>query len=407
MMGPVLMGLLVLSAWQAAPGADQPAPWETWQPPAVTLPNPNGYDTYLRAFDLKRHIDRVNHLPWPPGAPPAADSWGEGPPDRSLPERVALYAEVLGMVREALSQPCRLPPPDVFGDDLLPFYSGFQTVARLLAMESAAHVEEGHFAAAAESGSDCIDMAHDVATRRTLIAFLAGNSIERTGAVAVDAAVPNLGATECRGLLERLARGEAKRIALAEVVDGQERMARIEFKFLVRFCGGTHPPAELATGPAAWATGVDQTTWRDSWPRLGPYFTALRQCAEEPSYSARKPAIAPDPLVELVAGPMSRLWFRDARDRAMSRLRIALVAARAYTLEQHRLPAGLADLVPGYLGSVPVDPFGDGPLKSKLTADALLIYSIGPDGKDDGGTPIKGYLREDSVGDIVVTVPKG
>ena len=354
----LVMCLLVLPVGfgLAQPTTPDQRPWETWTPPTVALPVPNGYDTYLTAFDLKRQIDRVNHLPspsearpvppWAPGPPPVLDPWGEGPPDKSLRQRVALYADVLGLVREALSQPCRVPPPESLGDDLLPFYSGFQAVARLLAMESAASRDEGRFGAAANSGSDCLEMAQDVATRRTLLAFPAGESIEETGGAAVDAALPHLSAAECKALLARLARVEAKRVSLNEVADGEDRMWRIWFKDAVRILGVARSPAVLPPLPGLTATDQDHMTWQEAWQAMGAYFTALRRRADDPSYSARKPPTARDALVppEPSGHDLNRVFFKDAQARAMSRLRIATVAARAYALEQHRLPVGLADL---------------------------------------------------------------
>ena len=39
-----------------------------------------------------------------------------------------------------------------------------------------------------------------------------------------------------------------------------------------------------------------------------------------------------------------------------------------------------------FLDSIPVDPYDGKPLRLKRMPDGLLIYSVGPDGKDNGGT---------------------
>jgi hypothetical protein len=36
---------------------------------------------------------------------------------------------------------------------------------------------------------------------------------------------------------------------------------------------------------------------------------------------------------------------------------------------------------------VPEDPFSDGKLSYQRTATGVVVYSVGPDGKDDGGLP--------------------
>jgi hypothetical protein len=63
----------------------------------------------------------------------------------------------------------------------------------------------------------------------------------------------------------------------------------------------------------------------------------------------------------------------------------------AVAIEQYRrahadaLPAALSELVPQYLDSVPEDPLTGKPLRYHATPDAYIVYSVGPDGNDDGG----------------------
>ena len=50
--------------------------------------------------------------------------------------------------------------------------------------------------------------------------------------------------------------------------------------------------------------------------------------------------------------------------------------------------------MPSYLKEVPLDPLNGQPLRSRVTEDAYTVYSVGPDGDDDGGM----LLQETSVG---------
>jgi hypothetical protein len=59
-------------------------------------------------------------------------------------------------------------------------------------------------------------------------------------------------------------------------------------------------------------------------------------------------------------------------------------------LERHRRakgawPAKLEALTPTLLKAVPLDPFDGKPLRYRATADGVIVYSVGPDGSDDGG----------------------
>jgi hypothetical protein len=61
------------------------------------------------------------------------------------------------------------------------------------------------------------------------------------------------------------------------------------------------------------------------------------------------------------------------------------IAAQRYNQKTGRFPAQLTDLVPDYLPSIPLDPFNGQPLHLITQGNALLIYSIGRDNKDNGG----------------------
>ncbi|MFO0849115.1 MAG: hypothetical protein U0871_11265 [Gemmataceae bacterium] len=61
------------------------------------------------------------------------------------------------------------------------------------------------------------------------------------------------------------------------------------------------------------------------------------------------------------------------------------VAAERYRRKHGAWPASLEALVPEFLPAVPLDPFTGRPLGFKPLPDGLVIYTVGPDGKDGGG----------------------
>jgi hypothetical protein len=70
---------------------------------------------------------------------------------------------------------------------------------------------------------------------------------------------------------------------------------------------------------------------------------------------------------------------------ALIRTAIAALAAERFRLDHGTWPDSLDQLVPNYLAAVPNDPFIAGPIKLRKLSDGLFIYSVGYDGKDDGG----------------------
>jgi hypothetical protein len=85
-----------------------------------------------------------------------------------------------------------------------------------------------------------------------------------------------------------------------------------------------------------------------------------------------------EPAVEKVAG---------AERRTLAQLRCAAtaLAAERYRLKHGRWPESLADLKGEFLRDVPADPFDGKPLRYRRDGEGVVVYAVGPDGKDDGG----------------------
>ncbi len=69
----------------------------------------------------------------------------------------------------------------------------------------------------------------------------------------------------------------------------------------------------------------------------------------------------------------------------MRNARTALAIQR-YRLAAGRLPDALTDLVPTYLDAVPTDPFDGKDLRYEKLGIGFVVYSVGQDLRDDGGT---------------------
>ncbi|HUA66509.1 MAG TPA: hypothetical protein VME24_11715 [Alphaproteobacteria bacterium] len=67
---------------------------------------------------------------------------------------------------------------------------------------------------------------------------------------------------------------------------------------------------------------------------------------------------------------------------------ITAIALKRWHLKHGDYPATLDALVPKYLPAVPLDPVDGKPLRYRRKADGtFLLYSVGPNGVDDGGNP--------------------
>jgi hypothetical protein len=103
---------------------------------------------------------------------------------------------------------------------------------------------------------------------------------------------------------------------------------------------------------------------------------------------APDPPIPRDPMCEIFCPVLGRCRFGSAREEGWSGLLTATLALRAYRLDHGGYPGSLTDLVPSYLKRIPDDPFAlKWPLRYKQGGARYVLYSVGPDGKDDGGAP--------------------
>jgi len=107
--------------------------------------------------------------------------------------------------------------------------------------------------------------------------------------------------------------------------------------------------------------------------------------------------------------------FRDVECETRNGFLLVTLALHAYRLEHHHDPASLTELTPEYLKKLPEDPFvARDTFKYRVEGEGYVLYSVGPDGRDDGGTPVydgkaeigaypeaRYYVKHNSTGDIV------
>src|SRR5207253_1915454 len=115
--------------------------------------------------------------------------------------------------------------------------------------------------------------------------------------------------------------------------------------------------------------------------------------------------ISGSPRLHLTASNMTAELDGAARhvfdSIAYDRLTAVALAARLYAVDHGgALPPSLEALVPGYLAAVPVDPMvaGGAPLRYKASAADPIVYSVGEDATDDGGSSQPTRPNRDHVG---------
>lgn len=94
-------------------------------------------------------------------------------------------------------------------------------------------------------------------------------------------------------------------------------------------------------------------------------------------------------LISACCLPSSTRAFRSiVHNETLRRLTITAIALKRFQLRHKHIPSALNELVPEFISAVPIDPMNIQPLRYKLNTDGMFVlYSVGEDGKDDGGDP--------------------
>ncbi|MHC4800215.1 MAG: hypothetical protein ACYTF1_26540, partial [Planctomycetota bacterium] len=91
------------------------------------------------------------------------------------------------------------------------------------------------------------------------------------------------------------------------------------------------------------------------------------------------------PFSQILSSGFSRAFELQVKHTGQVRCARAALACERYRLANKKFPEKLYQLVPDYLDKVPLDPFDDKPLRYRMDEDAIIVYSVGEDGIDNGG----------------------
>jgi hypothetical protein len=117
--------------------------------------------------------------------------------------------------------------------------------------------------------------------------------------------------------------------------------------------------------------------------------TAVQRRAEAAAIEGRLRAfLKGNKLLHDMAPPIMRIVEISNRLPADVSATLAILAISRYKAENGRYPSDLSQLLAeGYLKELPIDTFTDKPLVYRTADDDFILYSVGPNFIDNGGTP--------------------
>jgi hypothetical protein len=265
---------------------------------------------------------------------------------------ISTNSESLRLLRLGLSRQCAVPI-ETHMTNLTQFATdlpGLKRLAQLLAAEGRLRQMEGRPGDAALCYAQAIHLGNET-SRGFILHRLVGVACEAIGYVRLSAVITNLNCADSQPVLAELASVAANRVTWEEVKRNENAFMRYEMA--------------KSPNPITWVSGW----WQGRQAIKG---SALRH---------------------------------NSTLAHVSLLTIEL-NLRCYLADHGQPPATLDELVPRYLKTLPSDPFSGKPLIYRPQGTNWLLYSVGPDGVDDGGMPAgRSTLRGISKGDILYNSP--
>ena len=406
--------------------------------PDITVPMPampatNARDYYIAASNAlvdSGKIDFANGR-WDPATKPSGDNHFY-----SLADKEKLVAENAGAVRTlhtGFQSPYQEVPARSFSA-AFPHYQKIRALARFLSLQAQVDAGKGDAGGAMAASLDAVQLGETMPHGGSLIGMLVGVACQAIGRRQAWKSADHLSTVQARAAARRLESIRTLHVPFAATLQEEEWEAQaslLEMMHKRDWPGDmltiTSPDQQEGQGTASASAWITATRIRMAGKRtiMANYTDYMNQSIA----NARQPYAAHLPLPPLPTDPMSQMLLpvytsvrlNEVKADTENALLLVTLALRAYKLDHGAYPPILAALAPHYLQAVPADPFAlSGPLRYKRTGTRYVLYSIGPDGKDDGGAAIfdrtkpaptnteasdqRRYVLQDSKGDIVAGV---
>lgn len=366
--------------------------------PTPTLPNPNAFDVFVQAGEALVETEAIGQ----------ASRRGSSP--ALMARVVAENPRALALLRRGFGYRYLHPPVRSFST-LFPHLAKWRSLARLLVEDSQLRAARGDWGGAADSALTAMQFGAIVPHGAPFIGTLVGIAIQAIGQGRLWTDVDHLSAAQAKVGVQRLQTVCSLEVSTSEAL--QEELwcsyAGLQTSFLN---DGSPLPTEV--------TGLKfrvPTSRAMRQAMIDVYTEAALRDIENARLPYARQKLLPIPggplaLIAKILLPVEReVRLKITDNHVQNLLLMTTLALRAYHGEHRGYPASLQELAPRYLPALPEDPFApDGQLRYRNRGLDYLLYSVGPDGKDDAGAPLVDPAEpgtpvvvpdEDSTGDLL------
>lgn len=329
------------------------------------------------------------------------------------PEHLEVASEVLSSNKEALAifrraaaLPCSRYPVVLSQTPHTNFQylADVKGAAQLLRMAALVAAQQGDSQAASDAVTQIFAAGNSFATEPLLLPQLVRFSIDTIAVLSLQCVVNRTSFEEAE--LEAMQAAAAKadnseslRLALLGeratfitfVRDPQKALAADP---MFAPSGAEDVLAETFLWPLARAVGFWQRDLRFGIDALTTNVLFARLASPQRFYSATNAEAIGEQaragqyiLTALLLPALQKAFARDAFHSANTRNSLVALAVERFRVANNgKLPEDVLAIVPAYIQGVPLDPFDGKLVRYKRTEKGYVVYCIGPDEKDDGGT---------------------
>jgi len=362
----------------------------------------NAADLYLQAFALKRNTGGLANVSGIPSTHWTETDWAAA---RTFVTANQHYFDLLGRATR-LAQ-CAFPFDPNDPSPAIRAGSQMREAARALMTRAELQMADGQADAALWSCAAILRLGEGARSSPVLVGVLTSSSLQGTGLDemqrVLSEATPS--PVACRAVAPLLDDGKWRQ-AWVRAMQGERANAIALFR---TFEGGTLNSDVLgsAASAEAWRYNLYLTLGRPLWNgeklanlelatariemmRL-PWSQAIGKAdqisAEEallPAWQTEFTRPSPNPKSGMESTTKRLPWIRDKGSARLRAAQIAL-ALETYKAEHASYPASLSDLEKGNR-KLPTDPFTGQAYRYRQVGKGFIVYSVGPDLRDDGGT---------------------
>jgi len=297
---------------------------------------------------------------------------------------------------------------------LFPEFSNLRSLARAVLVDANYKMDQGKPRQGLEESLALVDMGNGT-SGGIAIASLVGYAIKNMAYNTIHKAIgkPGLGVEDYRKIAKRLEKADAERLTLREVMEGEYLFSRGSLLEILQM-----GPKELEQMGLDIGGGPNVTFAYLSIPgnkkrTVGNFdqaWSVILEYAEKPyptavTLDASQLVPSTDLINRVLISDWNGLFRKNVEDLALNRGIMLMAALEAFRLEKGQYPNALSALAAGgYISKPPDDPFTDNkPFRYIKKGSKYLLYSIGPDLSDEGGSAVIPYSKIDAAnrGDIV------